>query len=302
VRVATGPFGRKIIAALTVMAAAALTACSSPPAVKSPAAKPPPPASYYLALGDSLSQGVQPDAAGASVETGQGYPDLVYATLLASHPALRLVRLGCPGETTKTMMHGGICHYSAGSQLAAATAFLRARRGHVFLVTIDIGANDLEDCGNRPSLTQLASCIGQLPKATANVAAILASLRAAAGPGVRIVGMNYYLPALAEWRSGLLGRATAELSEKFAVAYDDLLKRAYGQAGITVANVFGAFETTNFGDPVTVPGIGSVPRNVARICQWTWECAPPPRGPNQHANTAGYHVIADAILAATKLS
>jgi lysophospholipase L1-like esterase len=285
------------MAALTVMAAAALTACSSPPA-----AKPPPPASYYLALGDSLSQGVQPDAAGASVETGQGYPDLVYATLLASHPSLRLVRLGCPGETTQTMMHGGICHYSAGSQLAAATAFLRAHRGHVFLVTIDIGANDLEDCGNRPSLTQLASCIGQLPKATANVAAIMASLRAAAGPGVRIVGMNYYLPALAEWRTGLLGRATAQLSEKFAVAYDNLLKRAYGQAGITVANVFGAFETTNFGDPVTVPGIGSVPRNVARICQWTWECAPPPRGPNQHANAAGYRVIAGAILAATKLS
>jgi lysophospholipase L1-like esterase len=297
VRVATGPFGRKIIAALAVMAAVALTACSSPPA-----AKPPPPTSYYLALGDSLSQGVQPDAAGASVETGQGYPDLVYATLLASHPALRLARLGCPGETTKTMMHGGICHYSAGSQLAAATAFLRAHRGHVFLVTIDIGANDLEDCGNRPSLPQLASCIGQLPKATANVAAIVAGLRAAAGPGVRIVGMNYYLPALAEWRSGLLGRATAELSEKFAVAYDDLLKRAYGQAEITVANVFGAFETTNFGDPVTVAGIGSVPRNVARICQWTWECAPPPRGPNQHANAAGYRVIAGAILAATKLS
>jgi lysophospholipase L1-like esterase len=200
------------------------------------------------------------------------------------------------------MMHGGICHYSAGSQLAAAAAFLRAHRGHVFLVTIDIGANDLEDCGNQPDLTQLASCIGQLPKATANVAAILASLRAAAGPGVRIAGMNYYLPALAEWRSGLLGRATAELSEKFAVAYDDLLKRAYGQAGITVANVFEAFETTNFGDPVKVPGIGSVPRNVARICQWTWACAPPPRGPNQHANAAGYRVIADAILAATKLS
>ena len=279
------------------MAVAVLTACSC-----LPRPRPAPPSSYYLALGDSLSQGVQPDAARASVETGQGYPDLVYATLLASHPALRLVRLGCPGETTQTMMHGGICRYSAGSQLAAATAFLRAHRGHVFLVTIDIGANDLEDCGNQPGLTRLASCIGQLPKATANVAAILTSLRAAAGPGVRIVGMNYYLPALAEWRSGLLGRATAELSEKFAVAYEELLKRAYGQAGITVANVFGAFETSNFGDPVTVPGIGSVPRNVARICQWTWECAPPPRGPNQHANAAGYRVIADAILAATKLS
>ena len=287
-----------MMAALAVMAAAVLTACSSPPAARPPA----PPGSYYLALGDSLSQGVQPDAAGASVPTAQGYPDQVYATLRPSHPGLRLVRLGCPGETTQTMMHGGICHYSAGSQLAAATAFLRAHRGHVFLVTIDIGANDLEDCGSQPSLTQLASCMGQLPKATANVATILASLRAAAGPGVRIVGMNYYLPALAEWRSGLLGRATAELSEKLAIAYDDLLKRAYGHAGITEADVFGAFETTNFGDPVTVPGVGSVPRNVARICQWTWECAPAPRGPNQHANAAGYGVIANAILSAPGIS
>ncbi len=174
VRVATGPFGRKIMAALAVMAVAVLTACSSPSTDQ-----PVTPSSYYLALGDSLSQGVQPDAAGASVETGQGYPDLVYATLLASHPALRLVRLGCPGETTQTMMHGGICHYSAGSQLAAATAFLRAHRGHVFLVihrNPTFGANDLEDCGNQPSLTRLASCIAQLPKATAQRgAAILAS-------------------------------------------------------------------------------------------------------------------------------
>jgi lysophospholipase L1-like esterase len=290
------------MAALAVMVAAVLTGCGLTACSSPPAAKPAPPASYYLALGDSLSQGVQPDAAGASVETAQGYPDLVYATLRASHPALRLVRLGCPGETTQTMMHGGTCHYPAGSQLAAATAFLRAHHGHMFLVTIDIGANDLEDCGKQLSLTQLASCIGQLPKATANVAAILASLRAAAGPGVRIVGMNYYLPALAEWRNGALGRATAQLSEKFAVLYDNLLKRAYGQAGITVADVFGAFETTNFGNPVAVPGIGPLPRNVARICQWTWECVPPPRGPNQHANAAGYRVIANAILAASGIS
>ena len=238
---------------------------------------------------------MQPDAAGASVETGQGYPDLVYAALLASHPALRLVRLGCPGETTQTMMHGGICRYSAGSQLAAATAFLRAHRGHVFLVTIDIGDNDLEDCGNQPSLTQLASCIGQLPKATANVAAILASLRAAAGPGVRIAGMNYYLPALAEWRSGLLGRATAELSEvRRRVRH--LLKRAYGQAGIPWPTCSGPSDT-NFGDR-SGAGIGSVPRNVAYLPVDVGVCAPPANQPP----TPGYRVIADAILAATKLS
>jgi len=253
-------------------------------------------ASYYLALGDSLSRGVQPDAAGASVETSQGYPNLVYDQLRPGHPGLRLVQLGCPGETTETMMHGGICRYPGGSQLAAAVAFLRAHPGHVLLITIDIGANDPEDCGSVPDLAKLASCVGQVPATATRLTAILGSLRAAAGPRVRIVGMNYYLPALAQWRDGTLGHAVASVSERLAVVFNSLLDNAYAQAGAGVADVFGAFDSTDFGDPVSVPGIGSLPRNVARICEWTWECAPPPRGPNQHANPAGYRVIANAFL------
>jgi lysophospholipase L1-like esterase len=290
------PLRNAIAAVLAIVATTAFTACSAPAKLKAA------PATYYLALGDSLSQGVQPDAAGASVETAQGYPDLVYARLRHGYPALRLVRLGCPGETTKTMMHGGICRYPGGSQLAAAVAFLRAHRGHVLLVTIDIGANDPQDCISQSGLASLASCVGQTSEAAANLTAILASLRAAAGPGVRIVGMSYYLPELAEWRHGTLGHAVAWVSERLAVAYNGLLDHAYAQAGIDVANVFGAFDTTDFGDPVTVPGLGSLPRNVALICEWTWECAPSPRGPNQHANPAGYRVIADAMLRAANLA
>jgi lysophospholipase L1-like esterase len=275
-------------AALAVAVAAGCTACSAAPAKPAPAV-------YYLALGDSLSRGVQPDAAGASVETAQGYPDLVYAQLRPSHPGLRLVQLGCPGETTETMMHGGICRYPGGSQLAAAVAFLWAHHGHVLLITIDVGANDPESCGSQPDLAKLSSCIGQVPKTATRLAAILGSLRAAAGPGVRIVGMNYYLPALAEWRDGTVGHAVAWVSERLAVVFNVLLDTVYAQAGAGVADVFGAFDTADFGDPVVVPGIGSLPRNVARICEWTWECAPPPRGPNQHANPAGYRVIANAF-------
>jgi hypothetical protein len=37
---------------------------------------------------------------------------------------------------------------------------------------------------------------------------------------------------------------------------------------------------------------------VARICTWTWECAAPPVGPNEHANQAGYAVIARTFRAA----
>jgi len=279
----------------TFIAFAALTACSAP--ARSAAS-----ASYYLALGDSLSQGVQPDAAGASVETGQGYPDLLYAMLHRDRPSLRLVRLGCPGETTTTMMDGGICRYAGGSQLAAADAFLRAHRGRVVLVTLDIGANDPQDCVDTSGLAMISSCLTSMPDAARNLNAILADLRSAAGPGTRIVGMNYYLPELAQWRNGYLGEEVARLSARIATSYNSLLMSTYARADIAVANVFGAFDTTDFGDQEAVPGFGTLPRNVALICRWTWACAQPPRGPNQHANQAGYTVIADAFLRVAGLS
>ena len=283
---------------LAIAAAAALTACSGPAAPHhapaKAAAKAPEP-TYYLALGDSLSQGVQPNAVGTSVETRVGYPDQVYAALRPGRPALKLVKLGCPGETTSTMIDGGICPYPGGSQLKAAVAFLHAHHGRVLLVTIDIGANDPEACGSQPSLSQLASCaVKGIPAAVTRLTAIMASLKAA-GPGVRMVGMNYYLPALAEWRSGLPGHLVAWAAERLAATYNDMLDRVYNTSGARVANVFGAFDTADFAEQ------GTTPRNVALLCQWTWECAAPPRGPNQHANQAGYQVIARTFLQASGL-
>jgi lysophospholipase L1-like esterase len=286
---------------LTATAAiATLTACSGPapehPASINAAAQAPP--VYYLALGDSLAQGVQPNAAGASVATGDGYPDQVYAALHRSHPTLKLVKLGCPGETTVSMINGGSCHYGSGSQLKAAAAFLQEHRGRVLLVTLDIGANDPEACGGQPSFSQLAVCaVRGVPSAVTHLATITARLKAAAGPGVRMVGMNYYLPALAEWRNGLSGHAVAWTAEKLAATFNALLGRIYAKAGIKVANVFGAFLTSDFDDHGQ-----TLPRNVTLLCRWTWECAAPPRGPNQHANQAGYQVIAREFLQAAALN
>jgi lysophospholipase L1-like esterase len=288
--------------AFAAAVAAAVTACSGPVTSAGSHAKPIP-ASYYLALGDSLSLGVQPNATGASVETQQGYPDQLYAALRPRHPGLRLVKLGCPGETTSTMIDGGICHYPGGAQLAAAVAFLRAHRGHVLLATIDIGANDLEDCGSQPNLIKVLSCfVTDVPGAVSRLTTIMARLRTAAGPSVRMVGMSYYLPALAEWRDGSSGQAIARLSERLEAGYNELLEHVYAGHSDKVANVFNDFDTGDFGDRVTLPGIGGVPRNVALLCRWTWECAAPPRGPNQHANTAGYGVIARAFLQAADLN
>ena len=69
---------RLMAAAVAVMAA--LAACSGPapsnPALAkvAPAQVRAPEPTYYLALGDSLAQGVQPNAAGVSVMTRDGYP------------------------------------------------------------------------------------------------------------------------------------------------------------------------------------------------------------------------------------
>ena len=281
-----------LVGVLAVLAAGCTAAPGSAPVHRKP-----PPATYYLALGDSLAQGVQPDASGTSVETQRGYADQLYATLRRSHPGLRLVKLGCPGETTATMINGGVCRYPGGSQLAAAGRFLRAHRAGVSLVTIDIGANDPDSCITMPSAAKLVACVGRfVPKATANLDTILTRLRQA-DRKARIVAMSYYLPVLAQWRQGTAGRALARLSVPVAAGYDTLLSRVYRAYGVRVADVFGAFHTSDFGQQVTVPGFGRLPRNVAAICRWTWECAAPPRGPNEHANQAGYQVIARAFLA-----
>jgi lysophospholipase L1-like esterase len=194
------------------------------------------------------------------------------------------------------MIGGGVCDYRGGAQLAAAVRFLRARRGRVSLITIDIGANDPNSCISHPSLAVAADCVrSTIPDAIRNLAKILRALRAAGGAVVRIIGMSYYVPELAEWRNGLAGRVLARFSERLAAGFNYLLARAYAEAGAGVADVAGAFGTGDFAGRLTRPATGSVPRNVALICSWTWECAPPPRGPNEHANAAGYRVIAQAF-------
>ena len=197
------------------------------------------------------------------------------------------------------MINGGICAYPGRSQLANAVEFLRAHHGQVSLITIDIGANDPYFCLTRPSAASLASCaIRSVPQAAADLAKIMTSLRQAAAT-TRIIAMNYYLPALAQWRNGLAGRLLARTGELAVGRYNLVLTEVYQAFGARIADVSGAFHTADFGSQVTVPGLGSLPRNVAAICQWTWECAAPPRGPNQHPNQAGYAIITRAFLAAS---
>jgi lysophospholipase L1-like esterase len=257
---------------------------------------------FYLSLGDSLSRGVQPTATGQDIATNSGYPDRLEARLRGHLRHLRLVKLGCSGETTQTMIHGGICHYPAGSQLAQAARFLRAHRGHTALVTIDIGANDPNSCVIQKGLSGILPClVSSLPRIGKNLDRILATLRAAAGKRVLIVGMTYYVPELGLWKRGTPGRQIGILTGAVAAGANKMLTDSYQQYGARVANVFAAFRTSDFGRNNGRPNSktsskaskpGFVPPNVATICSLTWMCASAPRGPDEHANNAGYRIIA----------
>ncbi len=108
-----------------------------------------------------------------------------------------------------------------------------------------------------------------------NLAGILGDLKAAAGPGVPIVGMSYYdvaAPLCVSDPSLLF------VCSRFD-AFNAILADTYAAAGVPVADVAGAFENNNLVNA------------AVHVCDWTWFCA---LG-DVHANTAGYGVIAQAF-------
>ena len=192
------------------------------------------------------------------------------------------------------MINGGICTYATGSQLNEAVAFLRSHPGRTGLITIDIGANNVDGCATGTAINQACLAKG-IAAARHDLPLILGALRHAAGKHTVIVGMNLYDPFLAEYLTGPAGQSLARESVTLGVTFNKLLGASYRAFGIRTANVQGAFRTTDFSDTATLPGVGTVPVNVARICDWTWMCAPSPVGPNIHANATGYRVIARAF-------
>lgn len=245
---------------------------------------------YYLSLGDSLATGVQPIGdPERQFRTDDGYSDQLGAMARLRLPNLRTVKLGYPGESTKTMIEGGLTAYPHGSQLDEAVAFLKGHRGAVAFVTIDIGFNDLPSYELESMPVGLASIDRNLP-------GILGRLAEAAGPETPIAGMTIYDAFLARWLDGPEGQAVARISVWDAVLpmnahFVDL----YRGAGAGVADVEGVFSTRDFDTVVELAGVGPVPLNVARACEWTWARAEPPLGPDFHATTPGYRAIAEAF-------
>jgi len=270
-RIGPSRWGRRLV--LIVVAVASVLVVTSPGALA--ASK----TTYYVSVGDSLAQGFQPTGGPyrplGSSGYQHGYADQLFKAVRDRYEQFQLVKLGCGGESTKSMVLGtsSSCAFPAGSQLAQAEEFLRAHRDEVAFVTIDIGANDLSD----------SDIVTYLPQ-------ILDGLRAAAGPGVPIIGMSYYAGGLPDvWNQTHDLTAVQNYVEQVVEPFNGLLESIYAAHGDPVADVQGAFQA----DDLTL--VGGTPLNVVRECQWTWQCTPPPHGPDIHANTTGYGVIAQAF-------
>lgn len=136
------------------------------------------PKQYGLFLGDSYTEGYQPDY----TTTGyvwRGYSDAWTAEIQSSSPTFQQINMACFGETTATFLSGP-CAGTAppyepptgplypryayptptSSQLSAALAFLDAHPGQVSPVEIELGGNDYADaCYAGPTAPILDSCV-----------------------------------------------------------------------------------------------------------------------------------------------
>ena len=251
------------------------------------------PVSYYLSVGDSLAQGFQPIGGphtnGPVAGYNQGYADqLLKLARGGGGEHLRLVKLGCGGETTASMIENSLCRddYDTGSQLGDAVEFLDEHPGQIAFVTINIGSNDIFQCEGNPA------CIG--PQIATNLPLILDTLREHAGPDVPIVGANSYNPFVVDWFDD---PAAGQFAAAQIAMFNNFLESLYAGAGTPVADVESGFAVTDFTTLAELKGVGPVPLSVYNACTLTWICTDPPLGPDIHANNDGYRVMAEAFAA-----
>jgi len=257
------------------------------------------PVTYYVSLGDSYSVGYQP-VLGAT--TG-------YTGYVAKKTRLRLVNFGCGGATTTSLVSSvgcpdnlphtaGAVLYPTTTQIAAAVAFITAHRGHIGLITVSIGGNDVTACATQANPI---ACVGTAAAGiTQNVTTVAIALRTAAGPKVPLIGLTYPDVILGAYvfPSRPATSAQISLANASVVAFKSIINpafvKAYAAGRGVLVDVTAA--TGAYGPLTKMVGLkpyGKLPAPVARVCRLTWFCS---QG-NIHATTRGYTFIGKLIVA-----
>jgi lysophospholipase L1-like esterase len=256
------------------------------------------PSYFYLDLGGSASVGFQPTLADPhGVPTSHGYANDVVSYEAARGIHLHLRELGCPGETTTTMLHGGgNCYNADDSQLKEAMNFLFSHYDQAGIVTLDVGFNNVRSCLADQVVDE--DCVqSELVEIQQELPTIVSDLQGAAGPQVSFVGLDHYDPYLAYEISGGPSAIFATETTDVVDRLNTVLNVVYADAGVNVAQVDTAFQGQDLSG-ARLQGVGEVPENVWHACELTWMCQPAPYGPNFHPNDSGYATIAAAIESA----
>jgi lysophospholipase L1-like esterase len=254
---------------------------------------------YYVSLGDSYSVGYQPDRGSTPG----------YTVVVAKATRLTLVNFGCGGATTTSLASsvgcpdvlphttGGVT-YPTTTQEAAALSFLNAHRGHIGLITVSIGGNDVTACASQANPI---SCVGTaVAGMKKNVTSLAAALRTAAGPKVPLIGLTYPDVILGSYvyPTNPANASVLSLAKLSVVAFKSLinpaLTKAYGSAQgslVDVTKATGAYVPLT--KTVHSRTYGTIPAAVASVCTLTWFCA---QG-NIHATTKGYTLIGKLVVA-----
>jgi lysophospholipase L1-like esterase len=287
----------------TLIAATAIAALAFP-AAASAKTKP----SYYVSLGDSYAQGVQPIGPNqADIATNKGFNDDAYKKLHKSNKKLKLVKLGCGGATTDSMINGTKpcieklpykSKSKATSQLTYAKKFLKAHKAQIAYVSVVIGGNDFAKCANEPDNNAVIACLGPaVAQMKKNLPVIAKAVRSSAGKKAKIVGLTYPDVVLGAWVRSENGKNLAKASVPvFKDQINPALKGAYSKQKIgfvDATTAFGAY--IPFEQTTMLAPYGTIPQNVANICTLGWYCNARTT-PDIHLKPAGYSKLAGLLL------
>ncbi|HEV2237289.1 MAG TPA: SGNH/GDSL hydrolase family protein [Ktedonobacterales bacterium] len=231
---------------------------------------------YYMALGDSLTFGYQPN-----LDFSAGFADDLFNTLKPSG-VTEAINYGCAGETTTTFIQGGcvarFLHHGSytGAQLGAALAFLKNPRnvGRVSPITLEIGSNDVIPDWDENACTAGPNTDADLATMDNNLThTILPELtQALALPKGARVGdlhlLNYYNPFAKQ----------CPTSAPFIHRLNDHLAADAAKFRVPVVDVYNAF--------------GGDMGAAGNVCTLTWICS---SSHDVHPMNAGYTQIARAV-------